>query len=652
MDNSRKYEYVMDLSEIREFCRFAYWEQLKQRKRKWIAILLIIAAEAVFLPEAAMIVSIVLVVSLIATGIYFYRSTIRLLEGQLWTVFRIEDDKLRVTRGSCVEIPFRSIQFIRRTKRLIMLGYMQNVKRPAWFVMPFRAFGNEQEAEAFLDRIRSAQAQPDFAGPTKPMRGGADFAGAAGQMPGQVDFTGAAGKMPGQPDIPDQAKQGADGEAPREYMRFSYFLDPERWVRLQKGAADLLNGGTFGRAARTYGMIIWGSVTAVALSICTCLVVGEVQWMLVCYSVLLAVWLVLRLFGRDPGKRIRKQLDAPEIAARSCGPWQAVLTEEGVTVHMPMDMKSYYGWESLMWLIETQEAFYLFYRDKKHFIMIAKESFVSWDQVDAFYRICKEHGVQKIMPKRARYVPEWLTWTIFALIMLVSVGTFMVRIYLDAVDSISDRRISMTGGYTGAASADPGRVPLDEQVEVLASLGLDVPEETVESVRSAMVEYGLYELVEDSPYTWLLTDMGAPDYDEDWKPVGYSEEVFWFDFEGFDLSTDYIEVLNGMLALAQGSPLDSVSNIVENTEDVDWEKGRGTIVVSLEWEGRTYQYDMEVYDDWIDANVLFIYNELLEGQDFQKRFYATGDNGQGVIVFFCTKEWAAEFSEKTGMILE
>lgn len=32
MDENKKYEYVMDLPEIREFCRFAYLEQLKQRK--------------------------------------------------------------------------------------------------------------------------------------------------------------------------------------------------------------------------------------------------------------------------------------------------------------------------------------------------------------------------------------------------------------------------------------------------------------------------------------------------------------------------------------------------------------------------------------------------------------------------------------------
>lgn len=63
--------------------------------------------------------------------------------------------------------------------------------------------------------------------------------------------------------------------------------------------------------------------------------------------------------------------------------------------------------------------------------------------------------------------------------------------------------------------------------------------------------FPLEEQVEESPYTWLLTDMGAPMYDEEWNVTGYAADVFWFDFEGFDISTDYINILNGMLALAE-----------------------------------------------------------------------------------------------------
>ncbi len=148
MDNSRKYEYVMDLSEIREFTR----------------------------------------------------TTVKILEGQMWTVFRIGDGTLRVARNDCSEIPCREIQFIRRTKRLLMLGYMQSPKRPAWFVMPLRIFGDEQELGAFLDLIRNPQA-----GDGDGCEEAAEYAGTAVREPGYT--------------------------APQEYMRFSYLLDKERWER-------------------------------------------------------------------------------------------------------------------------------------------------------------------------------------------------------------------------------------------------------------------------------------------------------------------------------------------------------------------------------------------------------------------------------------
>ena len=604
MNSVREYEYVMDMSEIREFCRFAYVEQFKFRKWTWVRAMLIIVVEAFLIPEAALIVIILMMLSIITTGIYNYRSTVKLLEGQLWQIFCIENGRLRVLRGDCSEVPCSSIQFIRRTRRLLMLGYLQGPKRPAWFVMPLRIFRDEQELEAFLSLFRSPQA------------------GAGGEGYGSVNRTEERAEM---------------AEQEPEYMRFSYLLDGERWVRFQKGAADIVNSGSLGKPTRTYGMIIWGCVMAVVLVLCTCFAAGMFSWWLFYYSLALAVWLVLRLFARNPEKRIRKQLTAPEVAVRECGPWQVSLTEEGVTVSMPMDMKNFYSWTSLEWLVEKEEAFYLFHKDKKHFIMIAKECFVSWEQVDVFHQICADKGIKKVMPKKARYVPGWLTWVILGLIIFVGAGVLVAKIYLDS-------RSETENVYV--------RIPLEEQVEVLTSLGLHVPEETVESVRNSMVQYELYDLVEMSPYTWLLMDMGAPDYDEDWNLVGYSDEVFWFDFEGFDRSMDYIDVLNGMKALAQGSPIDGISDIRVNMEDVDWERGRGTLTVSLNWEGQTYQYDMEVYNDWIDGEVLEIFNSLLEQEASQKRFYVTGDDGQGAIVFFCTEEWAEEFTQKTGLVLE
>lgn len=595
MNGSRIYEYVMDKAEIRDFFLHAFLEQLKYSKKTGIRLLVILAAELLLIPEAVVLTVLLLIVLVAAVGIYSYAATSKLLRGQPGRVW-IEGDKLKAQRRDYGEIPCRDIKLVLRTKRLLMMGYMQRAGRPAWFMIPLRSFRDGQEVDLFLAMMRNPAAQGNY-----------------------YTETG----------------------APREYLRFQYQLDWERWVRLQKGAADLVNGGSLGSTARLYGMLALGCVMLVALLSVSCLVAKKFDWLIVGYSFALTIMLILKLYYTDPERLIRKQLMSPEAAARACGLWQVSLTEEGVSLTMPADIKNVYLWTSLAWLVETEEAFYLFHKDKKHFVMIAKESFQSWDQVRFFHQVCADHGIQKAAPKKARYMPLWLLVALFVVCLLALFGIAMVKAALTKKDE------------PGAVSGDVyGRVSLEEQIEVLESLGLHVPEETAASIRNSMVEYGLYDLVEESPYTWLLTDMGAPTYDEEWNVTGYASDVFWFDFEGFDISTDYINILNGMLALTEGNCLDEVTDIQEDMSNADWEKGRGTVTVSLRWKGEPYEWDMEMYDDWIDARVLGILNPLLEQEGSQESFYATGDNGQGAIVFFCTQEWAEQFTQKTGLVLE
>lgn len=625
--NSRRYEYVMDEAEIREFCLHAFLEQLKYSKKTGIRLLVILAAELLLIPETAALTVLLVIVMVAAVGIYNYAATSKLLRGQPGSVW-IEDGKLRARRRDYGEISCRDIKLVRRTKRLLMMGYLQRAGRPAWFMIPLRSFRDMSEVDMFLAMLRNPAAQGNYCDQTSQYSAGVGEADLAGQENTGADFANRIGQ------------NIETGEA-REYLRFQFQLDGERWVRLQKGAADIVNGGSLGKTARLYGMLVLGCVMLAALVSVSCLVAKKFDWLIVGYSFALTILLILKLYYTDPEKLIRKQLMAPEAAARASGLWQVSLTEEGVSQTMPADIKNVYLWTSLVWLVETEEAFYLFHKDKKHFVMIAKESFQSWEQVRFFHQMCADHGIQKVVPKKVRYMPLWLLVALFVVCLLALFGIAIVRAALTKKDE------------PGVVSGDVyERISLEEQVKVLKSLGLHVPEETAASVRSSMEEYGMYDLVEESPYTWLLTDMGAPTYDEEWNVTGYAADVFWFDFEGFDISTDYIHILNGMLALAEGSCLDDVTDIREDMTDADWESGRGTVTVSLRWKGEPYEWDMEMYNDWIDASVLGILNPLLEQEGSQESFYATGDNGQGAIVFFCTQEWAEQFTQKTGLVLE
>lgn len=623
MNDAKKYEYIMENTEIREFCIKALAEQIKCRKKRWLFLMLILVLEAFFIPKAAGAVALLLLLMFVLTGIRTYKMIKDTVAGRQWTVW-IEDGRIKVNRVDGSEVPCRNIELIRTTRRLLMLGYYQAPGRPAWFVIPLRVFAGESEKDAFLEKLHSAKEQPF-------------------DSVGNLSVSGCGSS--------DENREAQVNGMSSERLRLTYMLDEEKWIRFQKGAIDLVNGGTFGNTERLWRILFWGCLIAVFMTACIYFAAGSLNVMLVCFSLFITVLLVLRLWFRNPEKILRRQMKSPVMRERACGLWQVSLTDEGIFVNLPYGIHDFYAWESLAWLVETGEAFYVFHKDKKRFIMIGKESFRDWDQVALLHQMCQSMGIKKVPAKKMHYLPDWAFVVIVVLFALVCMCVFVGSIFLQVRQS--DRTGSKTYEKEGFGSVYyPDYVPLDQQVKVLRLLGIEVPEETVSSVREFMEEYDMYYQVEGSPYTWLLMDLGGPDYDEEWNIVGYSEDVFWFDFEGLDISTDYINVLNGMAALAKGSCLDEVKDICENTDAVDWERGRGTITVSLTYQGQLYLYDMEVYNDWIDGNVLGIYNLFLEQEKSQKFFYATGDNGQGAIVFYCTPVWAEEFMHKTGLVLE
>ena len=603
MNNRKKYEYILEPSEIREFCRKALVEEIKKRQVFWVLLAILLFLEACYLPSGGFAIVLALVLFFGIVSIRNRAMIRKQTAGQLWTLW-IENGRLKVGRGNYSEMPCESIQFIRITRRLLMLGYLQTPRRTAWFVIPLRVFQDMQERNAFIDQIRN---------------------------PWQT-FTA-------------EAPVEAEEESAQVYLRLRYMLDAEKWVRLSKRALGIIQAGTLGRKDRILGMVLCGGLIAVVLPVSLSFLAGGFSWILMGFCIFFAALMILRIYFQDPEKSLRKQVQSPVTANRECGLWQISLSEEGITVDLPGQMKDFYAWDFLAYLVETEEVFYLYSKDKRRFIIVAKESFQTWDQVHCFRRLCEEKGIRTLPERRMHYIPAWAL-VVAILLYLIVCG------YLVAFQFFRDYRSGEGLTDTVYENVYPDYVPLDQQVMILEALGLSVDRDQVESLRDNMETYGMQEFVEGNPYTSLLIDMGAPDYDDDLRIVGYSDEVFWFDFEGFDLSTDYIDILNGMLALSQGSCLDGVTNIEEDTENLDWERGTGTVTVSLTFNGAQYHWDMEAYYDWIDGDVLGIFNALLEQEDSRKYFYATGDDGQGAIVFFCTEEWARGFEMATGLEME
>lgn len=608
MENVKKYEYILDQLEIREFSFYAMLEQMKYQKGRWFRLLIILALELILLPRVAGWLAVLIAVLLLASMIRTYNNTRKSISGQQWTVW-LEGGMLKVNRGGSSEMPCSNIQLIRTTHRLLMLGYLQTAQRPVWFIVPLRVFADVQEREQFLDRIRRPQEVED-----------------------------------------------SDAIAQADGIRFTYVLDETKWVHFHKGAVGILTSGTLGRAERVRVVLIWSFFAVLVALSCAYLSAGHLSWQTAAFALCIAVLITVRVFSRDPERTLKKQIRTPVVRDRECGVWQVTLSESGIYTKLSTGIRNHYAWEMLGWFVETGDAFYFYHKDKRHYVLIAKESFQNWDQVSAMRELCARKGVKYVQGRKTHYLPDWAFVLIMVLFVMLCIAVMSISIFWSGVQETREqlqrvlqepREISWQDDFDPADY--PDYVSLDVQVEVLESFGFEVPEEVVESVHDSMTEYGLQASVEGYPYTWLLTSLGAPQYNEDWTAIEeYSRGVFWFDFEGWD----YIDVLNGMLALAEDSCLDTVANISEDDSKADWEQGKGTITVSLEWNGQTYHWYMNMYYDWLDSDVLGILNALLTEGKSQKFFYVTGDNGQGAIVFFCTAEWAEDFREATGLELE
>lgn len=381
----KKYEYVMEEAEIRECGLFLTWEYVKCNKRTWLLLLVIFAAEFMLTPKyvvATVLMSFVLVFMMC---INCYLLTTRALRGQTVSI-RIEGNRLKARRKDYSEVPCTDIQLIRRTKNLLFMGYTQGDKRQAWYVIPLRCFADEQEVEQFLAMLHGSYGQGQ-----NPCQEQSDPYGE------EIDSNSQHG-LPG--DVADQTEQSAGQQ---EDIRLSFQMNGASWERLQKGAADLENGGSMGRPARFKGMMLWLCVVTVFVLIATILAAKKIDLLIVCFDVAMTALM---------------------------GVWQFSFTGEGICVDMPQNRKSIYLWESLSWLFETQEAFYFFNQDRKRFIAIPKKSFVTREQVLLFRRICADHGIQRMESKKARYVPGWLVLVIFGLFLMVFFWAATVKISL------------------------------------------------------------------------------------------------------------------------------------------------------------------------------------------------------------------------------
>ena len=607
----KHYTFSLTKKEAIEISIWAIWEGIKRRFVLWIFVFLCCTLNVLLSPRLGLsiVLWILFLTALVMAKIY--KNSKDLLQKNQRTVW-VENAMLKIHLDVYNEIPLNYICTIRTTRDLILLGDCQPKKFLTVYAIPLRVFESLKEQETFLESIRHPQQE-----------------------------------MTEEEDCVSADKTG------RELFHFMLSLDEEKWVQLLKDERAARKTKSIGIEKEFFIHLIIGYIFIVLFIWIWSL--GDIPQILTIPTSLIALIALIGLKNlySDPEKKIRRQLKSGHLYQNS----KISVFEHGVMADTLEKRKSIVSWEMLGWLVETEFAFYLFKKDKACYAIIPKECLENWDQAEAMCRLCEEKNIPVLRGRKVKYIPGWM----FSLLIFI-----VFAAYLSAVSWITDmynswrmaEQIYNSSAVENAWEEDfypadySNYVPLETQVEVLRSLGFTVSQEIVDQEQRFMEEDDRYAFMEEYPYTALLSILGMPTYSEEWEITGYSDEVLWFDFEGIDISTDYIVILEGMKALAVGSCIDNVDNIQEDISGVDWESGLGTVTVSFEWKGYEYSCQMDMEYDWIDGKILGVFNSLLEQDNAKERFYVTGDDGQGALVFFGTTDWAANFEKATGLDLD
>lgn len=619
----KKYTFQMTEEEIREFCIRAVWEQQLLNRSRWLLILALVALEFFIVPWEVPLVMILLLLAIVAAITLRYHFVMKGRMGVKMRSLWVENGmlKLDVEGEWCGDISCGDINVVKRTRHLYMLGCRRASKAILWYPIPLRVFENEQEGERFVESLKSPQTQS----------GGETTASSAGESEGSA---GAFGTQPAgdyMASSPDQTGQ--------EYLHLSFQVTKEEWIRMMAGATEIIQAGTLGgQKNRELICAVLGAV-CILFSCWTAgrfsLYGGTIVSMVSFVGAIIFLTL-LRSLLEKPEKKIRTQIRKGTVRNDAWGNWEIAVTELGVGQSLSGKSGVMMPWESLDCMVETDTDLFFYQKDKRQFLMFPKSCMEGGEQLESLKGLCREKQLEILAGKRKKYAPNWLFPILTAIVMA---GYIVANVRPLLSDSGRDTAF--------------GNVPFEEQVSVLRSLGFTIPKEMEEALGSYFQEDEVASYVERYPYIWLLSNLTWAHREEawaDWFQDG--AEVFWFDFEGWDITTDYIMVLEGMRELSAGSILDDVENIREDTENVNWERGTGTITVLLDWRGQEYSFKMNMQSDWIDPKVLGIYNGLLEKEGIPERFYMTGDDGQGALVLYCTKEWASEFEKATGLDLD
>ena len=204
-------------------------------------------------------------------------------------------------------------------------------------------------------------------------------------------------------------------------------------------------------------------------------------------------------------------------------------------------------------------------------------------------------------------------------------------------------------------SGDPEKAAesLQKAAKALEELGVEGAAETGERLAEEVPAEDLaYFITSTSDAAlWLLSDLGYGEWAEDtwaWSPT--SDQVYYLDFEAFDLERMYTDTLAGIAAIVGEDAV--FADVTEDLAAVDYEADSGIQTIAFTCSGTPCRYEAEFMGDWLDPGFLTYMGRVLDRLNTGKQLYTCSDGGQGCILLWQTPRWVEQLQKATGLQLE
>lgn len=234
---------------------------------------------------------------------------------------------------------------------------------------------------------------------------------------------------------------------------------------------------------------------------------------------------------------------------------------------------------------------------------------------------------------------QWVYWIHMAVLII---GTLLALTNLP--------HISLWDRISGVLHNE---MTYQEMAAELSKLDIVISEQTIEELDAYDADYA-NDYGEDyysSDYSEskiidLLYWEGSGVYDEEtWEWTPSTSGVYWLDLEVWSVDSIYTDFFTGLSAM--NSELD-FSNVAENYQDVNWDSGTGTIYVSFDYQGNSYELEAAYYYDWFDTDVLLEVCRILSDDSNPNDLYFAYD-GQAVLLYYGNASQVHKLGKKTGL---